>query len=156
MQKMNVICFGNEWHGDDAFGAHVYSRLVDQTLPAHCAVFYAGGSTHTIPMALLESEYLVVIDTLFTLDSSSPELRWLELEEFLAYQAAHLHDASVAQWLKHLPILLPDGALPEVKILVATANRIQGFSDSISQDLQGLVQVACDLVIDTMRREQVV
>ena len=38
----HVICFGNELHGDDGFGAAVHRRLAAMPLPADARLFEAG------------------------------------------------------------------------------------------------------------------
>ena len=42
MSATHVVCFGNAWHGDDGFGAHVYRRLRERALPGGARLFDAG------------------------------------------------------------------------------------------------------------------
>jgi hydrogenase 3 maturation protease len=38
----HIICFGNELHGDDGFGIHIYTQLCRLTWPKDVGVFNAG------------------------------------------------------------------------------------------------------------------
>jgi len=42
MGMRNIVCFGNELHGDDGFGIRVYAQLCRLTWPKDVEVFNAG------------------------------------------------------------------------------------------------------------------
>lgn len=42
MANFHIVCFGNELHGDDGFGARVYAELAQLSWPGDVALFNAG------------------------------------------------------------------------------------------------------------------
>lgn len=152
--KQFVICFGSEWHGDDAFGHHVFNLLLESPTPDNCELIFAGDSVRSIPVESMEASQVFLIDAFFDPDSQHGSLIWLDADELLSYQPAHLHDSAVVEWLKHLPILMDTERMPVIKILAVTINQLQGFNEHLSTPVKEQLGVAVRQVLDQLDSEQ--
>ena len=47
-ERIHVICFGNELHGDDGFGPAVHARLAAAPVPEHVRLLHEVGATRAL------------------------------------------------------------------------------------------------------------
>jgi hydrogenase maturation protease len=64
MNARHVLCFGNELHGDDGFGIHVYEQLCRRTWPEDVRLFNAGiAGLNALPF-LRDCRQAILVDAL--------------------------------------------------------------------------------------------
>lgn len=138
----HVICFGNELHGDDGFGAAVHRRLAAMPLPADARLFEAG-TRGLDALGLFEgcAEAILV-------DAAEPagrpgRLACPEPDACLDEGAATGHGAGLGYLLRALAAL---GAAPRLRILTAEAAALTPFRPGLSPEVERAVAPATALL----------
>jgi hydrogenase maturation protease len=139
-----VLCLGNPWHGDDAFGHHVFLRLqAEHALPDDVELVDAGVSGLDALRWLDGCNKAVVVDavrvgarvgTVHRLHANDLEPPGAELS---------LHELGVASLLAaHAAI--GDGA--DVVVIGAEAGRVRAFTETLSPPLRAAVPTVAAMV----------
>ena len=133
---MNVICFGNPWHGDDGFGHHVFRRLegrvaaIDAGAAGLNALPYFEGCTKAVVVDAVRTGGRVgTVHRLVPSDLEPPG------GEF------SLHELGVSSLLAALR------EPPEVVVIGAEVGELRTFTDRLSPPLQAALPTAVDLVL---------
>ena len=136
-----ILCLGNQWHGDDGFGHHVFRLLHDEdALPSTVELVDAGVAGLNALRWLDGRAKVVVVDAvrmgapvgtvqrLAARDLAPPggelSLHELGLTSLLAAHAAIRSDA------------------PELVVIGAQVGRIHAFTEALSAPLRAAVPVA--------------
>ena len=153
-----VLCFGNEWHGDDGFGLAVYNALLSPSLrrgaclPDDCRVFFCANNAHFAPAEIFQAERIIIVDALQCSDSVPGELYWARAEDFITRRQRNLHDGGVEEFIRHLPVLIQSGSVPEVEILYITVEPVSGFEAHLSLCIRARIEDAGVMVLDALHR----
>jgi hydrogenase maturation protease len=151
---IHVICFGNPFHGDDGFGAHVLRRLAEPgSLPPGARLFDAGTSGLTALAFFAGCRKAVLVDAAMGGGAVGEVRRLLPEEVGPPGPEFSAHDLGVAHLLATLPIAFEGGQLPEVVIVAAAVEAVQPFTDRLSLPLQATLERAIHLVRQECERE---
>ena len=139
-----VLCLGNQWHGDDGFGHHVFQRLqVLRVLPPSVALVDAGvaglnalGWLDGCAKAVLVDAVRVGarVGTVHRFDASELESPGDELS---------LHELGLASLLAAHAAA---GDAAEVVVIGAEVGPVRAFTDALSPSLRAAVPTAAAMV----------
>lgn len=140
----HVICFGNDLHGDDGFGAAVCQRLAELPLPADVRVF-AAGTRGLDALALFEDcDEAIVVDA--GEPAGQPGRLGFPVAETLAEDSSLPgHGAGVGYLLRALAAL---GQTPRLRIVTAEAAALTPFHTELSPEMQRAVEETVPLLRD--------
>lgn len=145
---VHVLCFGNLWHGDDAFGLHVLQRLRDERrLPAHVRAFDAGtAGLNAIPLFEGCSK-AVLVDAVKT-GAKIGQLHRLSVTGYLpAVDQPGMHGSGVESLLAALPSAFADSTMPELVLIGAEIGQIAPFTAVLSPAVAAAMTPAVELVM---------
>lgn len=145
MAMIHLICFGNELHGDDGFGAAVCRRLAALPLPADVRVFEAG-TRGLDALALFDG-----CDEAILVDASEPagqpgRLSFPESTELTEESNLPGHGAGVGYLLRALATL--GGPVPTLRIVAAEAAALTPFRMGLSPATAQAVEETVTLMKD--------
>lgn len=143
----HIVCFGNELHGDDGFGARIYERLRQLTWPKDVEVFNAGIAGLNALRFLENCRQAILVDALANFGNIG-EIFALKPED-LADRPQQLtgHGLGVPYLLEALKVIrdpLPDILIVGVEIAAVTPFSF-GLSDKTEQAVPKAVQLIQDL-----------
>ena len=144
--KISLLCFGNEWHGDDGFGYAVFKKLQTPQLAEEIDLHFCGCNTMHAWSYMENSQHCIFIDALKTDQQPPGALAWHTPESFNRYSPQHLHDAGVAEFLRHIPILSEHGNTPKIELLCVTTNDLEAFTNNLSPPVASAVETACQML----------
>jgi hydrogenase maturation protease len=151
---VHVICFGNPFHGDDGFGAHVFRRLAEPgALPPMARLFEAGTSGLTALAFFAGCRKAVLVDARRGGGIIGEVRRLLPEEVGSPGPEFSVHNLGVAHLLAALPIAFEGRELPEVVIVTAEVEAIQPFADRLGLPFQAAIDRAILLVRQECARE---
>jgi hydrogenase maturation protease len=147
-RRINVICFGNELHGDDGFGPAVFAALEGHPLPAGCRLFRADVAGLSALACFEDCDLAVVVDAVsgFGVPGS---LHILEPGDVDGRPAAAWHGAGIAQLLAHVPHALDPA--PAAVILGAELGSIEPFSARLSEPIARAVEPCVEQILSMVR-----
>ena len=151
MARCHVVCFGNELHGDDGFGIHVYRRLCDFTSVPHVRIFNAGICGLNALSFLESCRQTILVDALtasgdvgrvhiFRADDASFEGRF----------DGNSHEAGIPYLLKAARALFHP--LPEILIIGVEVANIVPFNPTLSAPVEHALEPTVELILDRLRR----
>ena len=144
---VHVICFGNSFHGDDAFGAYVFRRLAEKgALPPGTRLFEAGTSGLTALAFFANCRKAVLVDAIQSGGTVGEVRRLLPEEVSLPAPGFSTHELGVAHLLVALRIALEGREPPEIVLITAEAEAIRPFTDLLSPAMQAAIERAVLLV----------
>jgi hydrogenase 3 maturation protease len=144
---VHVICFGNSFHGDDAFGTHVFRRLAEEGgLPPGTQLFEGGTSGLTALAFFTGCRKAVLVDAIRGSGMVGEVRRFLPEEVSLPAPGFSTHEVGVAHLLVALPIVLEGREPPEIVLIAAEAEAIRPFTDLLSPTMQVTIERAVLLV----------
>ena len=139
-----VLCLGNPWHGDDAFGHHVFRRLRDvEALPAGVELVDAGVAGLDSLRWLDGCAKAVLVDAMRTgapigtvhrLDPSDLEPPGDELS---------LHELGVTSLLAAHAAA---GGAADVVVIAVEVGPVHGFTEELSPPVRAAVPTAATMV----------
>jgi hydrogenase maturation protease len=132
-----VVCFGNPWHGDDAFGLHVLRRL-----PPEVEAVDAGTAGLNALPHLEACAKAVLVDAVRTGAPVGTVHRLMPDDLAPPGRELSLHEIGLAGLLAALR-----GDAPDVVIVGAEVGEIRPFTDELSPPLLAAVPVAVRLVL---------
>jgi hydrogenase maturation protease len=145
---VHVLCFGNPWHGDDAFGLHVLRRLRDERrLPPHVRALDAGtAGLNAIP--LFEGcNKAVLVDAVKT-GAKVGQLHRLSMTGCVhAVDQQGMHGSGVESLLAALPAAFPNSTMPELVLIGVEIGQIAPFTAVLSPAVAAAVTQAVNLVM---------
>lgn len=145
--RVHVLCFGNEWQGDDGFGLHVLRQLREEhSLPPHAFAFDAGiAGLNALP--LFEGcTKAVLVDAVKT-GASVGRLHRLNIQGCAADADQGMHGGGVEQLLAALPHAFAHSARPELVLIAAEIGQITSFTTALSPPVAAVVAEAVRLVM---------
>ena len=151
---VHVLCFGNEWQGDDGFGLHVLRRLRNERrLPKHVQIFEAGTAGLNALPQLEGCHKAVLVDGLKT-GTKFGSLHRLALNAgAVPCHEPSLHGLGVEGLLAALPLALAHQATPKLVLIGAEIGPIVPFTNALSPALAAAVTGVVDLVVLECNRQ---
>ncbi|MDO9267802.1 MAG: hydrogenase maturation protease [Methylobacter sp.] len=143
MGTRNIVCFGNELHGDDGFGIRIYAELRRLTWPEDVEVFNAGIAGLNALRFLEDCSEAILVDALANFGNVG-EVCLLRPED-LADRPEQLtgHGLGIPYLLEALKVIrepLPDILIVGVEIAVLKLFS-PGLSDKTEQAVAKTVQL---------------
>lgn len=124
-ERVHVICFGNELHGDDGFGPAVHAHLAAAPLPAHVRLMRADIAGLAAIGCFEGCGRAIVVDALHALDPTD-----FATDAARAEAPAGFHGAGLGALLQLLPAALEQ--LPQIRLIGVEAARVAPFSPGLS------------------------
>ncbi|HKX32973.1 MAG TPA: hydrogenase maturation protease [Blastocatellia bacterium] len=154
---VHIICYGNEWQGDDGFGMHVYRRLHRTPLFRTIPVFEGGiGGLNTIPY-FENCRRAIIVDGVRS-GANAGGLVVLSPHDIAASERVFtLHNYGVGQLLACLHLLF-DGEphRPEILFIGAeigpSGTACTGFGNTLSDPLNRAAGLAVRVIYHRLRR----
>ncbi|MDO9046448.1 MAG: hydrogenase maturation protease [Methylobacter sp.] len=148
MGTRNIVCFGNELHGDDGFGSRIYAELRRLTWPKDVEVFNAGIAGLNALRFLENCSQAILVDAMANFGNVG-EICVLRPED-LADRPQQLtgHGLGLPYLLEALKVIrepLPDILIVGVEIAAVTPFS-PGLSDKTEQAVPKTVQLIRDLL----------
>lgn len=140
----HLICFGNELHGDDGFGAVVYQRLLALGAPPGWLLFETG-SRGLDALALFDGcEQAIIVDA--AAPAGCPgRLIQPKAADIETSAAVDVHGAGVGYLLRALAVL---DRRPQLRVIAAEMTELTSFQPGLSP----AVEQAVERVIPILRR----
>lgn len=143
-ERIHVICFGNELHGDDGFGPAVHARLAEAPLPGHVRLLRADIAGLGAIGCFEGCGRAIVVDALRGFGPAG-SLHALDPADFAADAAraeapAGFHGAGLGALLALLPAALD--RLPQICLIGVEAARVAPFSPGLSASVAARVDEA--------------
>ena len=144
MAMIHLICFGNDLHGDDGFGAAVCRRLAALPLPTDVRIFQVG-TRGLDALALFEG-----CDAAILVDASEPagqpgRISFPSPDDLTEASALPGHGAGVGYLLCALAAL---GSTPNLRIVAAEAAALTPFRMGLSPAVAQAVEETVALLRD--------
>ncbi len=144
MTRRHVLCFGNELHGDDGFGCHVYRELQQISWSPEVMLFNAGIAGLDALRFIEPCTQLLLVDAL-ALDGEAGQVYVLHPEHFpTAATDLSSHSVGIAYLLQAMRAMsiMP----PEVKIVGVKATTLRGFTQRLSPSVAKAVPKTVQII----------
>ncbi|WP_415884534.1 hydrogenase maturation protease [Neptuniibacter sp. QD34_54] len=147
-----ILCFGNEWHGDDGFGYAVYNTLNQTDLPSKVDLYYCATNSLTATRLIKDTSRLILVDAYQSDSNNAGTLQWFSKDEFQTSYARNLHDGGLEELIKHCDILFDSQELV-IEILTVTIHQVSSFSEKLSPIIENCVSEACNQILTRVNQE---
>ncbi|EAR60618.1 hydrogenase maturation protease [Neptuniibacter caesariensis] len=150
-----VLCFGNEWHGDDGFGLAVYEALQKLELPECTELYFCANNALLIPKHISRAERIIIVDA-YQSDTKRPgELSWASANDFLNHFSRNLHDGGVEEFIRHLPILCQPLPPPVTEVFYITVAPVTAFNRGLSPEIEAQADKAALTIRSSLTDQEV-
>lgn len=137
MANRHIVCFGNDLHGDDGFGVHVYSQLCGLRWPGDVEVFNAGIAGLNALRYLEDCSQAILVDALANFGNVG-EICVLKPEDLaLSPQQPTGHGLGIQYLLEALKIIRTP--LPDILIVGVEIASVKTFSIGLSLETERAV-----------------
>lgn len=144
MHKRHVVCFGNELHGDDGFGAGVYARLRQLEWPDDVELFNAGIAGLDALRFLEGCRRAILVDALVD-HGHIGQVRALRPEDLNGRQQTPTgHGLGILYLLEALAVI--HRPPPEILIVGVEVAAVQPFCIGLSAETERAVPEAVRLI----------
>jgi len=148
---ITILCFGNEWHGDDGFGLAVYEELQQLEWPSSVNLYFCGTNSLMAWHQMKGASKVIIVDAeqAQSREDEIGSLNWRSPEELLAASPRNLHDGGVEEMLRHQRIDL-DNTHHSTLFTILTVNieTISAFSQGLSPAIQRSVPDAVNQIVE--------
>ncbi|MAY40849.1 MULTISPECIES: hydrogenase maturation protease [unclassified Neptuniibacter] len=153
---ITVLCFGNEWHGDDGFGMEIYKKLKTTPLPDYVNVIFSGTNSLLAWKEVINSSYVILVDACQReeTDDLPGSLHWSNPEMFSKTQQRNLHDGGLEELIRHREILSQGQKLPTLEILFVYIDSITAFHKGLSNSVKASIPLAVDMIIKQIQAKE--
>lgn len=127
--RIHIICFGNELHGDDGFGAAMHDRLSQLPLPGHVRLYRADIAGLAALDCFEHCTDAIVVDALQGYGPPG-SVHELDAGSVAPEEPGGSHGTGVGGLLRMLPEVLP--RLPRIRVVGAEIARIDAFRPGLS------------------------
>lgn len=135
--RLRILCFGNDLHGDDGFGPALGAALRRRGPPADVAIVDCGIRGLDAVQFFSDCAEVVVVDAL--LGSQPGRLHDLPADA-VPPEAGRGHGSGLGDLLRSLPVLLE--RLPAIRVLAAETAACTPFRPGLSPALAAAVETA--------------
>lgn len=149
-----ILCFGNEWHGDDGFGYAVYQELTETKLPNDTELHYCATNSLLATSLLKKASNLILVDAYQANNHKAGKLEWFSKDEFQSNYARNLHDGGLDELIRHCDILFCSQAVT-INILTITIDKVTGFSGELSPPIKEKIPEASSQILARLNQEPV-
>jgi hydrogenase 3 maturation protease len=148
MATRHIVCFGNELHGDDGFGAHIYAQLCQLTWPNDVEIFNAGIAGLNALRFLEDCSLAILVDALANFGNVG-EICVLRPEN-LADRPQRLtgHSLGIPYLLEALNVIR--NPLPAILIVGVEIAAVTPFSSGLSDKTEQAVPKTVQLIQDLL------
>lgn len=149
-----ILCFGNEWHGDDGFGLAVYEALTRAPLPQNVEVYFCANNALMAARRVFEANRIIIVDAYQTVEHSVGELHWATGCQFIDEHCRNMHDGGVEEFIKHIPILCQSDT-PSIDVLFITTRPVTGFKKQLTPEIAAGIEAARCMLLESLKQEEV-
>jgi len=144
MGMRNIVCFGNELHGDDGFGIRVYAQLCRLTWPNDVEVFNAGIAGLNALRFLEDCSQAILVDALANFGNVGEVI--LLRPEDLADRPGQLtgHGLGLPYLLEALKVIREP--LPDILIAGVEIAALKPFSPGLSDKTERAVAKTVQMI----------
>lgn len=144
MGTRNIVCFGNELHGDDGFGIRIYAELCRLTWAKDVGVFNAGIAGLNALRFLEDCSLAILVDALANFGKIG-EVCVLKPEDLAGRpQRLTSHDLGLLYLLEALKAIRE--APPDILIVGVEIAVVKPFSPGLSDKTEQAVPKAVSLI----------
>lgn len=149
--RRQIVCFGNELHGDDGFGPAVGRRLAESGLPAGWALHPVGTRSLDALALLQDCEAAILVDAEAPCGRPG-RLRERRADELRPEATLADHGQGLGFVLQALPQLrAADAPAPRLRILTAEMDGLRRFDPVLSPGVAQAVDEALPRLWQWMR-----
>ncbi len=148
-----VICFGNEWHGDDGVGMRVYEVLSGRDLPDGVALHAAGTTGLSGAMFFEDCRRAIVIDALCSNAEPGSVHRLRRDDAMFDETPMSNHALGLGYLLRMLPTCLEPADVPEVVIFGVQVESIEILKRGLSPHVERAVSATVERVLAEAARQ---
>jgi len=131
---INIVCFGNELHGDDGIGLAVHDYLAGMALPAGVSLFYAGHNGLNALRYFEDCQQVIIVDAMQP-DGEPGRIHQINAHRYLAQlndvNPLSSHRLSIPELVKVLYKTLRQP--PRVELFALEATAVTGFKPGLSK-----------------------
>jgi len=150
LANRHIICFGNELHGDDGFGLHIYSQICRMAWPKDVQVFNAGIAGLDALRFLEDCRQAILVDALTNFGAVG-EVYVIHAEDLAdSQQKLTGHGLGIPYLLQALKMIrapLPEILLVGVEITAVTPFFL-GLSPKTAQAAPKTIRLLQDLLTE--------
>lgn len=126
----HIVCFGNELHGDDGFGYHIYLKLIELAWPEDVAVFYAGIAGINALDFIQNCRWAILVDALMDKGQAGEVLVLKPTELPTGNRPSSSHDNGLQHLLELMHAVYDQ--CPEITIVGAVVPGVQPFTPGLT------------------------
>jgi len=146
--KIQVLCCGNLFVGDDGFGLYVLKELEKKDLPGNVELIEGGTGGLNILNLVEDADRVIIIDAVKSGGKIGDVYRFTEKDLPPADMSLlSLHDLGLADVLKTGRIIQPDRMPKEVIIIGCEVQRADEIRLELSPEVAKAVPVVVDMVL---------
>lgn len=149
--KIHIICYGNEYMGDDSAGIRVYNTLMEKDIPVNVRLFNAGISGSR-SLSLFDGA-----DSVYLIDAVGPggnpgKVHHRTKEELISDSGDMFtaHDMNFSTLIKHFEILNQNGRSVDIQFYGIEAKEITGFKEGCSPEVRDACDRLCKLIRESL------
>jgi hydrogenase maturation protease len=144
---LNIVCFGNLWHGDDGLGIHVLHRLRGlRRLPPHVRLFDAGIAGPSAIDYFEDCSKALIIDAMRGYGQIGSVHRFRLADFDPPEQRRSMHEFGVDELATILPIVFEGRAMPEVVVIGAEIGEVRPFRGKLTPRLDAALDRVIRLI----------
>lgn len=145
-ERCHILCFGNDLHGDDGYGIHVYRRLCQFRWPDSVHLFNAGIMGLDALNLLDSCDFAILVDALDNRGNPGA-LHVFEPDLNQPFFAEIAHQVDLPYLIRAMAVLIQPP--PRILIIGVEVFTIRAFSTDISAPVKNSI----DATINSIRRE---
>lgn len=148
-QRQHIVCFGNELHGDDGVGIHIYRRLRQSVWPQSVGLFNAGILGLNALSMLDSCEFAILVDALASRGRPGRVHAYVPTIVDAAEEDIS-HEAGIPYLLKAMNVLFK--MPPEILIVGIEVQSIKAFCPELSEPVRQSIEPAVALIRGKLNR----
>ena len=142
-----VVGVGNPILGDDGIGLHVAKDLKGR-VDVDIREAYTGGMN--LLDIIIGYDRVILIDAVYIEDMEIGEVRTFSLDELESAHSSNPHDATLMEAIESSKRLGEERVPSEIVLVGIRINRVDEFSDILSPQISGSIEIAVDIVTDLL------
>jgi len=134
--KIHILCYGNEYMGDDSAGIIVYDFLSKKKFPEHVKIFNAGISGSR-SLSLFEGVKLVCIIDAISPNGYPGKIHFKRKRELISEAGIQhtAHDMDFSTLITHFELLNPRNKFVKIIFFGIEAKEITGFKEGCHSEI---------------------
>ncbi|MCB1938784.1 MAG: hydrogenase maturation protease [Rhodocyclaceae bacterium] len=144
-ERVNIVCVGNDLHGDDGVGGAVWAALDSARLPPGVRLMRAPFVGPAAVACFEDCARVVVVDAVCGFGAAG-SVHCLAAGQIAAETAGAGHAAALGDFLATLPLML--APMPAIAVVGIEAEGFASFTPGLSPPVAAAVPQACRLALE--------